>query len=175
MVNSNRLTPRWRKFLLTIHIASSVGAFGGLVSVAAITTSTLSGADPLTAYRAADLAETAIVIPLALVALASGTALATLSRWGLFRFWWVAIKLVITTALAALASFGLAPHLHEAAALAAAGAPISTAEHVELAMLPAGAAVLLLVNIALSVYKPAARLKRDKATRSPSRRTAVQT
>jgi hypothetical protein len=45
-------------------------------------------------------------------------------------------------------------------------------------MLPAGAAVLLLVNIALSVYKPAARLKRDKVTRSPSTsagKTAVQT
>jgi hypothetical protein len=54
------------------------------------------------------------------------------------------------------------PHLHEAADLAMAGAPISTAEHVELAMLPAGAAVLLLVNIALSVYKPAARLERDR-------------
>jgi hypothetical protein len=55
--------------------------------------------------------------------------------------------------------------------------PISIEEHLELAMLPAGAAALLLVNIALSVYEPAARLRRDKTTRSTSTsagRTAVQ-
>jgi hypothetical protein len=165
------------KFLLTIHIAGSVGAFGGLVSVATLTTSTLGGSDPLSAYRAAYLTETTIVIPLALVALASGIALGALSRWGLFRFWWVAIKLVITAALTALASLGLTPHLHEAADRAAAGAPISIEEHLELTMLPAGAAALLLVNIALSVYKPAARLKRDRtarSTRTSTRKTAVQ-
>jgi len=58
------------------------------------------------------------VAPLAVLGLTTGVALATTSRWGLFRHAWVTTKLIITTLGTAAILAALVPGTGRAAALA---------------------------------------------------------
>jgi Electron transfer DM13 len=62
-----------------------------------------AGHDPPTVYPAARLLGAALLVPLALASLLNGVALGLLTPWGLVRYWWVAIKLTLTTAGTVLA------------------------------------------------------------------------
>jgi hypothetical protein len=88
-----------RKFLLTAHIATSVGCIGAVASYLALAIIGLSGAEGETA-RTIHIAMEAIgrfvVTPLCIAALATGIAQSLLTPWGLFRYWWIVAKLALT-------------------------------------------------------------------------------
>ena len=48
-----------------------------------------------------------LVIPLAFAALASGVLVSVLTPWGLTRYWWVLVKLVLTVAVILYSTFGV--------------------------------------------------------------------
>lgn len=49
------------------------------------------------------------LIPLSLLAFLSGVTLGLITKWGLVRYWWVLVKLVLTTIALVLIPFSLVP------------------------------------------------------------------
>jgi hypothetical protein len=147
---------RWRTALLTVHIVTGVGAIGAALVLLTLGIAGVRGADPRTVYPAAHLVEAWVIAPLALLALGSGVALALLFRRGLVRYWWVAIKLTITAALTAVVFLVLEPSL----AATAAAESLTDAQRTRVALFPAIALALLVVNVVLGLSKPRWRLRR---------------
>jgi hypothetical protein len=147
---------RWRTGLLTVHIVTGVGAIGAALVLLTLGIAGVRGADPRNVYPAAHLVEAWVIAPLAVLALGSGVAMALLSRWGLVRYWWVAIKLTITAALTAVVFLVLEPSL----AATAAAESLTDAQRTRVALFPAIALALLVVNVVLGLSKPRWRLRR---------------
>jgi hypothetical protein len=167
---SRRLPPRWRKALLTAHVAVSVGLLGTDATVVLLASAGLAGRDPVAVYPAADLVVGALLVPLALAAVVSGVALGVLTPWGLVRHWWVTVKLALTVAGAVLAVVVLRPTADALAEAARTGAGLGTAERVELLRDGGAASLVLLVTIVLSVYKPFGRLRDHRRAPASGRR-----
>ena len=92
----------------------------------------------------------------------SAVTVARLSGWGLFRYWWVALKLAITLILTLVVLTVLVPRLGSAAAIAAAHASFDVSQRVPLAVAPGLATLFLVLNVALAVYKPGWRVRRPQ-------------
>lgn len=144
---------------MTLHVVTSVGLLGADAAVLALAVSGRLGSAPITVYPAADVIATVLVLPCAVLALASGVALGLLTRWGLVRHWWVLLKLVLTVAGTLLAIFVLVPTVEAAAGAALAGEPI--AEPSALVKDSGGASGVLVVIILLAYYKPFGRIRRQ--------------
>lgn len=153
------MTPRLRKLALTAHITASVGWLGAVVGFLALAVVSLASRDEQSVrggYLAMGVLAWYVILPLCLASLATGILQSLGTVWGLFRHYWVLLKLAINV----LSTLILLLHLQPISYLAgvAAGANFSTGDfrHVRLQMVIAsGLAVLaLLVATVLSVYKP---------------------
>jgi hypothetical protein len=153
-----RLSPTWRKTLLTTHVVSSVGLLGADAAVLALVVAGWGGSEPLTVYPAAYLLGQALIVPLALLALTTGVALGLFTPWGLLRHWWILIKLLLTAGGTVLAVFVLVPTLDAAATEALAQRALS--DPFALIKDSGGACAVLLVTILLAYFKPFGRLRR---------------
>lgn len=91
-----------------------------------------------------------------LIVLATGLVLGWGTKWGLVRFWWVAVKLVVNVVLVALILFVLMPGMAEVrtvgAILAATGELVGDVS--DLRFPPAVSLTALTIAVVLSVYKP---------------------
>jgi hypothetical protein len=155
------MTPRLRKFVLTAHVTSSVAWLGGVAAFLALAVAGLTSQDaPL--VRSADLAMDVtawfVIVPLCFASLLTGLVSSLGTPWGLFRHYWVLVKLLITLP----ATIVLLVHMRPISLLAAAAArttpTLSNAELLGLRNLlvtaAGGALLVLLVLTTLSVYKP---------------------
>lgn len=157
-----RLTPRWRKAFLVTHVAASVGWLGAdavllVLGIAGLGGTFGTGVDPAVVYPAAELVCVALVVPLSLTAWLTGLVCALGTRWGLLRHWWVLAKFAMTTLMAVLVLFALTPGVRAAAAAAQS---LSNQERGQFVVPPSVACTLLVLNVALSVYKPWGRTRR---------------
>ena len=153
------MTPGLRKFALTVHVTSSVGWFGAVAGFLTLAVAGLTSQDTQlvrAAYLAMELTTRFVIVPLALVSLLSGVVSSLGTRWGLFRYYWVLMKLLITI----FATIVLLVHTQPIdllAGVAAKMAVFSADLHKTqiLMVVASGAAlVVLLVLTVLSVYKP---------------------
>jgi hypothetical protein len=96
-----------------------------------------------------------------LLSLGTGVLLGLLTPWGLLRYWWVTAKLTITAVLSGAVLFVLIPRLGAAATAVStpAATPLATSERLPLVIAPAVASTLLLLMVALAIYKPGGRLR----------------
>ncbi|HMG64137.1 MAG TPA: hypothetical protein VK599_14415 [Streptosporangiaceae bacterium] len=167
-----RLAPRGRRLWLTVHVITSVGWLGldlGLLALGVTGRWFTPRAGELGVYRAMDLLGYAAVLPVALLAALSGAVLSLGTPWGLLRYRWVAIKLVLTVVAAVATVFALLPQLDAAVAhCLATGGPGGSGNSLVAAPIVAG--TLYTTATALSVYKPGRRrpTSRRRAT-EPSR------
>ncbi|MGD9430722.1 DUF2269 domain-containing protein [Arthrobacter russicus] len=153
------MAPGLRKLALTIHILSSVSWLGAVLSFLALALAGLTSTNPQlvrAAYLAMDLIGWFIIFPLSLASLLSGILQALGTVWGLFRQYWVVIKLLITTLASALLLLHLQPVTHMAGIASASDLSPADMTGMRIQLVAdAGAAVIaLLVVTALSVYKP---------------------
>jgi hypothetical protein len=91
--------PALRRFTLTTHVTSSVGWVGAVLVFLALAAIGLSSGDERTvrgAYLVMAPAAWFVLVPLAHATLFSGLALSLATPWGLFRHYWVVLKLAIT-------------------------------------------------------------------------------
>jgi len=146
--------------LLTAHITSSVGWLGAVAVFLALSVAGLSSQDPQV-VRAAYLAMESIVwfvlVPLSLASLLSGLLQSLTTKWGLFRHYWVLIKLVINVVatIVLLLYTQTLDHLAGVAADTVSSRGDLSELQTPSPTLHAGAALLLLlVAVTLSVYKP---------------------
>ncbi|WP_427007730.1 DUF2269 domain-containing protein [Pseudarthrobacter sp. H2] len=165
------MAPGLRKLALTIHVLSSVGWLGAVVSFLVLAVAGLTSTNPQlvrAAYLAMDLIGWFIIFPLSLASLLSGIVQALGTVWGLFRHYWVLIKLLITALASALLLLHLQPVTHMAGIASASDlSPAAMTGMRGQLVADAGAAVIaLLVATVLSVYKPrgTTRWGRTRAT-----------
>jgi len=153
------MTTSLRKLLLTAHITFSVGWFGAVAAFLALAITGLSSRDAQmvrTAYAAMELTARFLIVPLAIASLLSGIVQSLGTPWGLFRHYWVLVKLLLTT-FATIVLLAKMPLIGYAARRATEGTSSSAVLHtvgIQLALHATGGMLVLLVITALSVYKP---------------------
>ncbi|WP_406502820.1 hypothetical protein [Streptomyces sp. NBC_01602] len=158
------MTPRPRKVALTAHITASVGWLGAVAVFLALAVAGLTGQDAQTArsaYIAMGLTGWFVIVPLCFASLLTGVVSSLGTTWGLVRYYWVVVKLVIT----ALSTVVLLVHMQPVSYIAgiAAGADWSSGAldglRTQLVIQSGAAVLVLLVATALSVYKPQGRTR----------------
>ena len=100
-----RISPALRKGTLVVHIASAGIWVGVDVIVAVLVLVGWFGDDPGVrgvAYQALGLFVVWPMLVSGLVCLLSGLLLGLASKWGLVRYWWVAVKLALNLVLCTL-------------------------------------------------------------------------
>ena len=153
------MAPGFRKLALAVHVTFSVGWVGAVAGFVALAVAGLSSQDAQlvrAAYLAMKVTTWSVIVPLALVSLLSGMVSSLGTSWGLLRYYWVLVKLLITI----LAAIALLIHAQPIDLLAAAAAKTTAfsadLQGQQLHMLTASAAalVVLIGLTVLSLYKP---------------------
>jgi hypothetical protein len=153
-----RLTPPWRKALLTLHVTTAVGWLGVDVVQLTLGVAGLTGADPAVVYPALGLVGQVLFVPLSVLVWLVGVVSALCTPWGLVRHWWVVTKLAITTVMLMLVLFLLRPNLVLAGDL---GAALPDATRFDLVIAGAVPSTLLVVATVLSIWKPWGRVRKQ--------------
>jgi len=151
------MTPRLRKFALTAHVTASVGWLGAVAGFLALAVAGLISKDAQTvrgSYLAMELTVRFVIVPLSLASLLTGLVQSLGSKWGLFRHYWILVKLLINV----FANIILLIYINILAGVVA-EITLSRGDLGRLRapspLLHAGASLLLLlVATALGVYKP---------------------
>ena len=152
------MKPGLRRFVLTVHVAVSVGWIGAVVAYLSLDVAVATRQDAQTlraAYLAMALIAWRALVPLAFASLLTGLIMSLGTKWGFFRHYWVVISLVLTifATVVLLAETRVIDHL---AAMAA--NPTSSDESLRALgnTLPhsVGGIAVLLVVMVLNVYKP---------------------
>jgi hypothetical protein len=153
------MIPTVRKLLLSAHLVSSIGWLGAVGAFLALAVVGLAcGSEPMVrgAYLAMQVTAWFVILPLAVVAVLSGVVSSLTTRWGLFRYYWVVLKLLI----ALLATGVLLMHLSPIDLLATSAGQTGDLGHdldqarTLMVYASVAAVVVLLALIALSVFKP---------------------
>jgi hypothetical protein len=96
-----KIGKRARQLMVFVHVAVSVGWMGaGAANVVLAMTACYTSAGEIRAvcYLMMGQIDLFLVIPLAFAALISGLLLCWVTPWGLARYWWVLVKLVLRPA-----------------------------------------------------------------------------
>lgn len=153
------MSPPWRKLALTTHVASSVGWVGALAAFLALAVAGRTSDDVQLVrgtHLAMDVTVRFAIMPLALASVLTGVVQGLGTQWGLFRHYWVIVKLVVTIVATLVLLTELEPirHLADAAAQANLARGTLLAERTSLVVHAGGGLVVLLVPMVLSIYKP---------------------
>ena len=153
------MAPWLRKFALSLHVITSVGWLGAVAAFLALAVAGLTNQEAQVvrgAYVAMGLMAWYVVLPLCLASLLSGVIQALGTRWGLFRHYWVILKLVINVLSTAI----LLVHMQPISSLAhvATESTLPGGDHlpvrIQMVVASGAAVAALLVAVALSIYKP---------------------
>ena len=159
------LSRRWRQTTLIVHIVSA-GAWIGIDVIVAVLVLTGWFSDALETRSLAYQALAAFVVwPMlasGLVSLASGLLLGLGTKWGLVRYWWVLVKLVLNLVLCILILVLLQPMMpdvgqHGRDLLTVAADPATVSQ---LFFPPAVSLTTLTFATLLAVVKPWGRIGR---------------
>jgi uncharacterized membrane protein len=153
------MPPGLRKVTLTAHITSSIGWFGAVAAFLALALAGMTSQDRelvRAAYLVMGLTTWFVIVPLALVGLLAGVVSSPFTRWGLLRYYWVLLKLVITVLITLILLVHTQPIdllAGAAAKTAVLGADLHGAQ-LQMVIASSAALVVLLVLTVLSMYKP---------------------
>ena len=148
------LSPGLRRAVLTTHVVTSVGWLGAVAAYIALDVTAVTGEDAdlvRAAYLAMNVTVTYAIVPLAVASVVIGIVNALGTSWGLFRHYWVVVKLLLTVVATTvlLLETGTVRSLADAAGTAADPRDLpGTLPH------SVGGLVTLLLVTVLSVYKP---------------------
>ncbi|MBO0360492.1 hypothetical protein J0X19_21200 [Hymenobacter sp. BT186] len=152
-----------RKLMLTAHITFSVGWLGAVAVFLALAITGLTSHDaPLVraAYLAMGLSGWFVIVPSSFAALLTGVVQAVGTPWGLFKHYWVVVKLLLTVAATVLLLVHMQPisYLAEVAAKADLSSTELRGMRMRLIADAVAAFVVLLAATTISVYKPWGRI-----------------
>jgi hypothetical protein len=87
-----------RKLGLTVHVIVSVGWVGAVAAFLSLSIGALSDDAALSraTYLAMNVVGRCVLLPLSLATLVSGVVQSLGTKWGLFKHYWVLVKLVLT-------------------------------------------------------------------------------
>lgn len=153
------MTPSLRKFALTAHVTSSVGWMGAVAGFLALAVVGLTSEDAQmvrAAYLAMEAITWFVIVPLAFASLLTGLVMSLGTAWGLFRHYWVLIKLLATVlaTIVLLLQTGSISYLASVAAETTLSSENLREARISLVVHAGGGLLVLLVPMILSVYKP---------------------
>ncbi|MFI9839787.1 hypothetical protein ACIHFD_22330 [Nonomuraea sp. NPDC051941] len=154
------MRPSIRKTVMVIHVIASVALVGEVWGLVVLNTAAALTKDAGLAHAAYRLMPALVFaggIPLSLIALISGITLGLTSHWGLFRYYWVAAKLVLLVAVICVGMFLFDPEGMAAATEGGAAVP-ATRQWGQVAALGTQIAMLMTATT-LSVFKPRRKLR----------------
>ena len=153
------MTPHLSKLVLTSHITFSVGWIGAVAVFLALSIVGLTSQDIELARSAClsmELSALFVIVPFCLISLFTGIVQATGAKWGLFKHYWIVVKLFLTIGSTILLLLHIQPITYLAGVAADPSFSNSqlSAQLIQL-IAKAGAAILTLLAITtISVYKP---------------------
>lgn len=153
------MAPPFRKLVLTMHVVASLGWLGAVATFLALAVIGLTSGDEQL-VRASYLVMGAlawwVILPLCLASLTTGVVQSLGTPWGLFRHYWVVMKLVINVVSTLILLVHMRP-IDYIAGVAAAPSFVP-GDHlqvrVQMAVASGLAVAALLLATILSVYKP---------------------
>jgi hypothetical protein len=152
------LSPPMRRLVLVAHVATSVAWIGAVAGFLALAVFGLEGQSAPTieaAYVGMHLITWTVILPLALASVVTGLVSSLGTYWGLFKHYWVVVKLLVT----AFSTAVLVIHVRtiDTLAHAAEGASPRPDLHSAQVTMTAAAAVAVIALTwitGLSIYKP---------------------
>ena len=153
------MRPGVRRLTLVAHVGCSVGWLGAVVTSLVVAVAGVAGRDGSVvrgAYLTLEVIGWYALIPLSLASLVTGLIQSLGSTWGLFRHYWVVVKLLMNVAatgvlLLYMQTLTYLAHLARTASSTAALDGLRSPSPVVHA---AAAVTLLTVALVLSIYKP---------------------
>jgi putative copper export protein len=166
------VTAGLRKFVLTLHVTASVAWIGAVAVFLALAIIGFMNPDVervRASYVAMDSAYSSVVVPLGLASVVTGIVSSLDTEWGLFRYYWVLVKILLSVPAIIL----MLVHARPVSDMArAAGASIFsgtelTGLRIQLIAYACVALIVLLVATGLSTYKPRGRTPFGARRREP--------
>lgn len=153
------LTPRLTKFVFTSHITFSVGWLGAVAVFLALAITGLTSQNSQlarSAYLAMELSGWFVIVPFGFASLSTGLIQALGTKWGLFKHYWIVVKLFLTVAATILLLLHMQP-IEYLAGIASETSFLTDQEtglRIQLIADAGAALLLLLTTTTISVYKP---------------------
>jgi len=161
------MTSRVSRLVLTSHITFSIGWLGAVAVFIVLAINGLTSQDILlsrSSLIAMELSAWYVIVPFCLTSLFTGIIQAVGTKWGLFKHYWIVVKLFLTIAMTILLLLHMQPISYLASV--AKGPSFSNSQNSEQLIdliAKAGAAILVLIAIAtISVYKPWGKIRFKK-------------
>jgi phosphate/sulfate permease len=148
-----RLRPQVRRAVLTLHIVAGVGLLGDVAAILAINIRAATTPDPqlaASAYELLTMFPVLFGIPLSMTSLVTGLVLGLGSKWGVVRYRWVTVKLLLNVSVILVGALLIGP---------ATEAMVAGRDGSEAVLIGASVydVVALLLATGLSVFKPGRR------------------
>jgi hypothetical protein len=158
------MTSGLRKFLLTLHVVASVGWMGAVAVFLALAVAGLLSSDSQiirASYVTMDITYRTVVVPLGFAAMATGLVSSLGTDWGLFRYYWIVVKLLVTVPTIVLMLVHMRPVNRLGSLVSIILLPNADLARpgVQLLMYACAALFVLVVNTLLSTYKPRGRIR----------------
>jgi hypothetical protein len=158
--------------VLLVHIAAAGSWLGLDVAMAVLVFTAMGTDDRATEASALQVLHLVTIWPMLIagvLSLATGVVLGLGSRYGLVRYWWVLVKLVLNLVLSALVLVALRGGVQEAASAGRAmGAGAGSWNSGDLVFPPIVSPTALTVAFVLSVFRPWGRVRSRAGYRSTS-------
>ena len=152
------MTPRLCKVMLTSHITFSVGWIGTVAAFLALAIAGLMGNEQVVraSYIAMEIVAWFIIVPFCIASLVTGLIQAMGTHWGLFKHYWIVVKLVLTVIATLILLLHMQPISHLGKIASQEFLSYDEFRSLRIRILAdAGAAIfVLLVITTVSVYKP---------------------
>lgn len=157
---------QWRKLLLLLHVLTSVGfpgAVAGFLALAIVGGTATDMQLVRAAYVAMATLTWDVIVPLAAASLVIGVVQSLGTPWGLIRYYWIIIKLVLTV-IAVVVLLLQTPVINALSAAALAGDLTGlSGSRMGMILHGTGGLVVLIVATILSIYKPRGMTRRGIA------------
>ncbi|MBX7198485.1 MAG: hypothetical protein K1X51_03840 [Rhodospirillaceae bacterium] len=145
---------------MTLHVSTSVGLVGAIGVFLALAIAGAFHRDSeivRASYIAMNVGTTAVIVPLCVGALLTGVIQSLLTPWGLIRHYWVVVKLALTMLAVAVLMLHTQPiaAMADAVKVSALAPDQFYGQRIQLIVASAGALVVGLSAVVLSIFKPA--------------------
>ncbi|MBS1977868.1 MAG: hypothetical protein JST46_10895 [Bacteroidetes bacterium] len=158
------LSPVASKLNLTAHITFSAGWIGAIVAFLSLAIGGLLGENPegvRSMYIGMEVIAWFVIIPFCISAFLTGIVQSLTTQWGLFRHYWILIKLVLTTVATIVLMMHMQPITHMASIATQRSLNVGELQGLRIQLIADASVAIfvLLVAMALSVYKPFGRIQ----------------
>ena len=153
------LAPQQRRLALLVHVVMSVGFLGSVACFLVLAWAGMTDPDLAqvrAAYLAGDMLTWRIIVPLSFASVLTGLLVSLGTSWGLFRHYWVLIKLLITMFATAVLMLHTQPvgHMAQMATEMDLAPGDLAGARIQLVVASGAAVLALIATTALSIYKP---------------------